>query len=100
MGISIYPPISKSTPNTLCRSLTFARIERIPFRLFTIFLDVLYERRGNFLIRVSQLISEHVREILQGEKTGVRYTFETIDRECLRQEPLDSPQSIRFCELE
>ena len=76
------------------------RIERIPLRLFTIFLDVLRERRGSFLTRVSQLISEHIREILQGDKTGVRYTFETIGRESLRQEHLDSPEFIRFCESE
>ena len=58
------------------------------------------QRRGSFPMRVSQLISEHIHEILQGDKTGVRYTFETIGRESLRQEHLDSPEFIRFCESE
>ena len=51
-------------------------------------------------MRVSQLISEHIREILQGDKASVRYTFKTIGRESLRQEHLGSTEFIRFCESE
>jgi hypothetical protein len=78
----------------------FARIERIPNKLFTTFLDILYEQHGDFLVRVSQLISEHIRDILQGKQIGVRYAFEATDRDSLRLEPFDSPKFIRFCELE
>ena len=45
-------------------------------------------------------ISEHIRDILHGKEVGMKYTFENMDKMSLKQEPLDSPEFVRFCEIE
>jgi hypothetical protein len=76
------------------------RVERLPSGLFSVLLDVLAEQRGDFLAKVSDSISQHIREILHGKDLRLRYTFESIDKQSLKQQPMDSPELIRFCELE
>jgi hypothetical protein len=50
--------------------------------------------------KVSHLISEHIRNILHGKEVDMKYTFENVDKMSLKQEPLDSPEFVRFCEIE
>jgi hypothetical protein len=63
-------------------------------------LDVLAEQRGGFVAKVSDSISQHIGEVLHGKDLRLRYTFEIIDKQFLKQQPMDSPGLIRFCELE
>ena len=95
-----YPPTGKFTVSSPLLSLICFRIERIPNPLLTMFLDILYEQRGDFLVKVSHSISEHIRDILHGKEVGMKYTFENMDKMALKQEPLDSPEFVRFCEIE
>ena len=64
------------------------------------FLDVLYEQRGDFLVKVSHSISEHIRDILHGKEVGMKYIFENMDKITLKQEPLDLSKFIQFYEIE
>ena len=64
------------------------------------FLQVLHEQRGDFLVKVSQSISEHIRDILYGKEIELKYIFKKVDKMALKQEPLDSPEFVRFCEIE
>ncbi|OJD22264.1 hypothetical protein ACJ73_06394 [Blastomyces percursus] len=77
--------------------LTFTRFEKLPSKLFTIFLDVLCEYRGAFLQEVSHL-TQNIENILYGHDIGVRYGFERTDRTSLLQEPMDSQRIIGFCQ--
>jgi hypothetical protein len=76
------------------------RVERLPNNIFSVFLEVLFEQRGSFLVEVSQLVSQHIQNILYRKDLRLKYAFETVDKMVLKQEPLDSPEFIRFCELE
>jgi len=67
--------------------------------LFSLFLDVLKEFRGDFLCKVSELISQHIYEILYRKDLSRKYVFENMDEDHLKQEPLDSSHFIEFCEL-
>ena len=64
------------------------------------FLQVLHEQRGDFLVMVSQSISEHTRDILYGKEMELKYTFGKVDKMAPKQEPLDSSEFVRFCEIE
>ena len=76
------------------------RVERLPNNIFSVFLEVLFEQRGSFLVEVCQSVSRHIQNILYRKDLRLKYAFETVDRMVLKQEPLDSPEFIRFCELE
>jgi hypothetical protein len=76
------------------------RVERLPNNIFSVFLEVLFEQRGSFLVEVSQLVSQHIQNILYRKDLRLKYAFETVDKMVLKQEPLDSPEFIHFCELE
>jgi len=75
-------------------------VEKLSVSLFTVFLDVLSELRGDFLCRVSELVSQHIHDILYRKDLSWRYVFEKMDGNSLKKEPLDSPEFIQFCELE
>lgn len=64
------------------------------------FLDVLSELRGDFLQKVSELVSQHIRDILYRRDLSWKYVFEKMDEDSLKEEPLDSPRFIQFCKLE
>jgi hypothetical protein len=68
--------------------------------LFTVFLTVLNEFRGEFLHKVSELVSRHIHDILYRKDLSWKYGFEKIGGDTLKREPLDSPGFIQFCELE
>jgi hypothetical protein len=76
------------------------RVERLPNNIFSAFLEVLFEQRGSFLVEVSQSVSRYIQNILYRKDLRLKYAFETMDKMVLKQEPLDSPEFIRFCELE
>lgn len=76
------------------------RVERLSIPLFTLFLDVLIEFRGDFLRTVSELVSQHICEILYRKDLNRKYVFETLDGNHLKQEHLDSNNFIKFCELD
>jgi hypothetical protein len=76
------------------------RVEKLQTPLFTLFLDVLSELRGDFLHKVSELVSRHIHDILYRRYLSWKYGFEKIDGDVLKKEPLDSPGFIQFCELE
>ena len=76
------------------------RVKRLPNSIFSVFLEVLFEQRGSFLVEVSQSVSQHIQNILYRKDVRLKYAFKTIDKMVLKQEPLDSPEFIRFCELE
>jgi len=80
--------------------LTCPRVERIPASLFPAFLHVLKELRGEFLRKVSNAVSSHIRDILYKKDLSWKYVFERMDVEVLRRERLDSPGFIQFCELD
>ena len=75
------------------------RVERLPRDLFWLFLDVLTEFRGEFLRAVSKLVSQHIFEILSRADLSRRYIFEN-EGNYSKQEPLDSNNFIKFCELD
>lgn len=75
------------------------RVERLSEPLFTLFLDVLVEFRGDFLCKVSELVSQHIQKILYREDLSQRYVFENVDGTALKQEPLNSVKFIDFCNL-
>ncbi|KAJ9634554.1 hypothetical protein H2199_008837 [Coniosporium tulheliwenetii] len=75
-------------------------VEKLPVSLFTVFLDVLAELRGDFLQQVSGLVSQHIHDILYRRDLSWKYVFEKMDGDSLKKEPLDSPGFIRFCGLE
>ena len=75
-------------------------MEKLPVSLFTVFLDVFSEVRGEFLCRVSELVSQNIHDILYGKDLSWRSVFEKMDGNSLKKEPLDSPEFIQFCELE
>jgi hypothetical protein len=75
-------------------------VEKLSARLFAVFLDVLTELRGDFLHKVSDLVSQHIHDILYRKDLSWKYGFENIDGDTLKKEPLDSPGFIQFCELE
>ena len=75
-------------------------MERIPVPLFSLFLDVLEEFRGDFLCMVSDLVSQNICDILYRKDLSQKYKFESLDRECLKREPLDSGNLIKYCELD
>jgi len=72
----------------------------MPASLFPAFLHVLEELRGEFLRKVSNAMSSHIRDILYRKNLSWKYVFERMDVEALRRERLDSPWFIRFCELD
>ena len=80
--------------------LTNIKIEKRPVFLFNVFLDLLSELRGDFLRKISGLVSVHIQDILYRRDLQWRYVFEKLDGNSLKQEPLDSPGFIQFCELE
>lgn len=92
--------MSKCSKIGLCLYLTNIRIEKIPVPLFNTFLDILSELRRDFLRKVSGLVSAHIQDILYRRDLQWKYVFEKIDGDSLKQEPLDSPGFIQFCELE
>jgi hypothetical protein len=67
---------------------------------FLIFLDVLSDLRGDFIRQVSSMVSQHIHDILYRSDLSWKYAFEEMDERSLKQEPLDSPGFVRFCELE
>jgi hypothetical protein len=75
-------------------------VEKLPVSPFTLLHDVLSELRGEFLCRVSELVSQHIHDILYRKDLSWRYMFEKMDGNSLKKEPLDSPEFIQFCELE
>jgi hypothetical protein len=76
------------------------RVEKLPTPIFTLFMDVLYEFRGDFLHKVSELVSRHIHDILYRKDLSWKYGFEKIDGDALKKEPLDSPGFVQFCESE
>jgi len=46
------------------------------------------------------MISQHILDILYRFDLSWKYTFEKIDEKSLKQEPLDSPGFVGFCELD
>ncbi|MCJ1475014.1 hypothetical protein MMC13_003674 [Lambiella insularis] len=76
------------------------RVERLPSSIFSVFLEVLFEKRGSFLVKVSQSVSRHIQNIVYRKDLTSKYAFETVDKMLLKQEPMDSQQLIRFCALE
>jgi hypothetical protein len=66
--------------------------------LFSHFLDVLYEYRGDFLQKVSHMISQNIRQVLHGEGPGLEYRFENADTTSLLLESMDSWQLVSLCD--
>jgi hypothetical protein len=75
-------------------------VEKLSARLFDVFLDVLNELRGDFLHKVSELVSQHIHDILYRKDLSWKYRFEKIDGDTLKREPLDSRGFTQFCDLE
>ena len=46
------------------------------------------------------MVSQHIHDILYRSDLSWKYAFEEMDERSLKQEPLDSPGFVRFCELE
>ncbi len=67
--------------------------------LFSLFLNVLKKFREDFLCKVSELISQHIYEILYRKDLSRKYVFENMNENHLKQESLDSSHFIEFCEL-
>jgi hypothetical protein len=76
------------------------RFERLPFDIFTNFLQVLDRYRGKFLRCVSNAISLQINNILYQECKSPKFRFETVGKDRLVQEGFDSLELIRVCELE
>jgi hypothetical protein len=76
------------------------RIEKLSTPLFTEFFTVLNEFRGEFLHKVSELVSRHIHDIIYRKDLSWKYGFEKIGGDTLKREQLDSPGFIQFCELE
>lgn len=96
-----YKTTSKfSYDGTMNHQLTCFRVEKLSIPLFTSFLDVVEELRGEFLRKVSDAVSSHIRDILYRKDLSWKYVFEGMDEEALKREKLDSPGFIRFCDLE
>jgi hypothetical protein len=72
----------------------------LPIPLFTLFLNVLNELRGEFFHTINELIFRHIHDILYKKYLNWKYGFKKIDGDVLKKEPLDSPGFIQFCELE
>lgn len=75
-------------------------MEKLPATLFALFLELLSELRRDFLRKVSELVSQHIHDILYRKDLSWKYVFEKMDGDTLKKEPLDSPGFIQFCELE
>ena len=68
--------------------------------MFSTFLKLLDESRGDFLRSVSDRIAGYVQEILRGSDLSRKYIFENMDGTSLKQEPFDSSRFVEFCESE
>jgi hypothetical protein len=53
--------------------------------LFTVFLDVLNELRGEFLHKISDLVSQHIHDIFYRKDLSWKYGFEKIDGKTLKR---------------
>lgn len=89
-----------SSPTSFVNFLIQNRVERLSTPQFSLFLEILIEFRGDFLRKVSGLVSQHICEILYRKDLNRRYVFETLDGDDLKQEHLDSENLMKFCELE
>jgi hypothetical protein len=69
-------------------------------RIGTILLDVLEEIHGDFLRQVGEVVSQRIHDILYRRDLTWKYVFEKIDGDSLKEEPLDFPSFVQFCELE
>jgi len=67
---------------------------------FSLFLDGLLEFQKDFLHQVSQLVSQHIQDILNRRDLSRKYVLENINGNYLKQEPLDSSSFVDYCGLE
>ena len=89
-----------STVQCICHSLTFLRLERLPEQVFTNFLGLLNEQRGDFLRVLTTTLSDSIPTLLwQRNDTGHRYKFEGIERQNLAQMELDNVDLIAACQF-
>jgi hypothetical protein len=72
-------------------------VERLSAAHFTLFLDVVQELRGDFLRKVGDSLSSHIRDILYSKDLSHTHVFEKMDRNHLERVPQDSPSFIEFC---
>jgi hypothetical protein len=91
-------PISKFYLRIFLGQLTRIRFEKIPGKLFSVFLDVLYKYRKNFFQEVGHMISQNIRQVLHGEGSGLMYRFENADTTSLLLEPMDSWHLVSLCD--
>jgi hypothetical protein len=75
-------------------------VEKLTIPVITIFLEVLDEFRGDFLRKVSELVSQRIHDILYRRDLSQRYVFERVDAELVRKEQHDSEKFFLFCGLE
>lgn len=74
-------------------------IERLPVDKFNFLVQVLNEKRGDFLLECS----EHMAQLLclfSTKEPCRRYALEGIEVEHVKQEPFDSPRLIEYLGLE
>jgi len=76
------------------------RVQRLPLPLFSLCLDGLLEFQKDFLHQVSQLVSQHIQDILNRRDLSRKYVLENINGNYLKQEPLDSSSFVDYCGLE
>ncbi len=67
--------------------------------LFSLFLNVLKKFREDFLCKVSELISQHIYEILYRKDLSRKYVFKNMNENYLKQESFNSSHFIKFCKL-
>ena len=76
------------------------RIERLSLPLFTSFLQLLSEFRGEFLRPICENIARIVPAILCRTGLDTRYKFEGSKGASIRLEPPDSSYFLRLCEIQ
>jgi hypothetical protein len=75
--------------------LICSSIERLPEDCFNLFLKVLNEKRGDFLRKCSGQMAQ-LLDLFSKPELGRKYVLEEADRECVKQEPFDSPRLVGY----
>lgn len=68
--------------------------------MFSTFLDVFDEKRGEVVQAISASITTAIDNILHKRDLGRRYVFKIVEEDTLKKEPLGSDKFIQFCEFD
>ena len=75
------------------------RFRRLPEKLIGLFLDILYEYRGDFLRQIDDLLGPHVTNFVAGKRPLRPIAFDEIALCNMQSQPMDSDYFVRLCRV-